>query len=64
MNYITAIKKARTIAIIGNGGNLAICRHAASDMSRHLSKFCFEVNRPYISLFELLVLKLTETRYD
>lgn len=29
------------IAVIGNGGNLAICRHAASDMSRHLGKFCF-----------------------
>ena len=41
MNYVSRIKQAKTIAIIGNGGNLAICRHAASDMSRHLDKFCF-----------------------
>lgn len=41
MNYIEDIKRAKTIALIGNGGNLAICRHAASDMSRHLGKFCF-----------------------
>jgi len=41
MNYIEDIKRAKTIALIGNGGNLAICRHAASDMSRHLGKFCY-----------------------
>lgn len=41
MHYIERIKRAKQIAIIGNGGNLAICRHAASDMSRHLGKFCY-----------------------
>lgn len=38
---IDSVKSAKSIAIIGNGGNLAIARHAASDMSRHLDKFCF-----------------------
>ena len=37
---IDSVKSAKSIAIIGNGGNLAIARHAASDMSRHLDKFC------------------------
>ena len=35
------IKEANTIAIIGNGGNLAVAKHAASDMTRHLNKFCY-----------------------
>ena len=35
------VSQAKSIAIIGNGGNLAIAKHAASDMSRHLGKFCF-----------------------
>jgi len=38
---INTVKQSSSIAIIGNGGNLAIARHAASDMSRHLNKFCF-----------------------
>lgn len=38
---IDKVKSASTIAVIGNGGNLAIAKHAASDMSRHLNKFCF-----------------------
>ena len=38
---IYKIKSARSIAVIGNGGNLGIAKHAASDMSRHLGKFCF-----------------------
>ena len=38
---IKLITSAKSIAIIGNGGNLAIAKHAASDMSRHLGKFCF-----------------------
>ena len=33
--------KARSIALIGNGGNLAIAQHMASDISRHTDKFCF-----------------------
>lgn len=35
------IKSAKRIAIIGNGGNLAIASHGASDMTRHLNKHCF-----------------------
>lgn len=35
------ITQANRIAIIGNGGNLAIAQHAASDMTRHLGKHCF-----------------------
>jgi hypothetical protein len=38
---LTKIKDSNRIAIIGNGGNLAIARHVASDMTRHLDKFCF-----------------------
>ena len=38
---IDAVKRSSSIAVIGNGGNLAIAKHAASDMSRHLNKFCF-----------------------
>ena len=32
---------ARKIALIGNGGNLAIAQHMASDIYRHTDKFCF-----------------------
>ena len=35
------IKMSRAIAIVGNGGNLAIAQHAASDLSRYLGKFAF-----------------------
>jgi hypothetical protein len=35
------IKRAKRIALIGNGGNLAIAQHAASDFQRHLGKHCF-----------------------
>lgn len=35
------ITQANRIAIIGNGGNLAIASHGASDMTRHLGKHCF-----------------------
>lgn len=35
------LDKASRIAIIGNGGNLAIAQHAASDINRHTGKFCF-----------------------
>jgi len=35
------IKNSDRIAFIGNGGNLAIAQHGASDMSRHLNKHCF-----------------------
>ena len=32
---------ANKIALIGNGGNLAIAQHMASDIYRHTDKFCF-----------------------
>ena len=35
------LKKANRIALIGNGGNLAIAQHMASDIYRHTGKFCF-----------------------
>lgn len=38
---IKEIMGSLQIAIIGNGGNLAIAQHAASDMTRHLGKRCF-----------------------
>ena len=35
------IKEANSIAIVGNGGNLAVAKHAASDLTRYLNKFCY-----------------------
>ena len=46
---IKLITSAKSIAIIGNGGNLAIAKHAASDMSRHLGKFCFAPESVHMS---------------
>ena len=43
------IRPAKSIAIIGNGGNLAIAKHAASDMTRHLGKFCFAPESVHMS---------------
>ena len=43
------VSQAKSIAIIGNGGNLAIAKHAASDMSRHLGKFCFAPESVHMS---------------
>ena len=47
MNLKTAselLNNAGRIAIIGNGGNLAIAQHAASDIYRHTGKFTFAPN--------------------
>ena len=38
---LSAFAIAEKIALIGNGGNLAICQHMASDIYRHTNKFCF-----------------------
>jgi hypothetical protein len=38
---IKYISHAPRVAFIGNGGNLAIAQHGASDMTRHLNKHCF-----------------------
>ena len=46
---IKLITSAKSIAIIGNGGNLAIAKHAASDMTRHLGKFCFAPESVHMS---------------
>ena len=46
---IKLINQAKSIAVIGNGGNLAIAKHAASDMSRHLGKFCFAPESVHMS---------------
>ena len=40
-HFPSKLYKARNIALIGNGGNLAIAQHMASDISRHTGKFCF-----------------------
>lgn len=40
-NLATQIQRANSIAIVGNGGNMAVAEHAASDLSRYLGKFCF-----------------------
>ena len=33
--------KAQTVALLGNGGNLAVAQHMASGIFRHTGKFCF-----------------------
>ena len=38
---IESVKSAKSVAIIGNGGNLAIANHVGSDMNRYLGKFTF-----------------------
>ena len=38
---IQKFKKANRIALFGNGGNLAVAQHMASDIFRHTGKFCF-----------------------
>ena len=38
---IQKFKKAHTIALFGNGGNLAVAQHMASDIYRHTGKFAF-----------------------
>ena len=40
-NSIESVKSAKSVAIIGNGGNLAIANHVGSDMNRYLGKFTF-----------------------
>jgi len=35
------LSQASRIALIGNGGNLAIAQHMASDINRHMDKYCF-----------------------
>ena len=35
------LEKASKIALIGSGGNMAICQHMASDIYRHTGKYCF-----------------------
>lgn len=52
VNYKEAaelIQNSDKIAFIGNGGNLAIAQHAASDMYRHTGKFCFAPDSVHLS---------------
>ena len=39
--HVKLFSSASSIALIGNGGNLAIAQHMASDIYRHTDKFCF-----------------------
>ena len=48
-NLIELVNQANKIAIIGNGGNLAIAQHVASDMNRYLGKFCFTPDAVHLS---------------
>ena len=41
--------KAGNIALIGNGGNLAIAQHMASDITRYTGKFCFAPDSVHLS---------------
>ena len=40
-HFPSKIYKAKTIALLGNGGNLAVAQHMASDIFRYTGKFCF-----------------------
>ena len=40
-HFPSKIYKAKTIALVGNGGNLAVAQHMASDITRYTGKFCF-----------------------
>ena len=40
-HFPSKIHKAKTIALLGNGGNLAVAQHMASDIFRYTGKFCF-----------------------
>jgi hypothetical protein len=48
-DLIELVKQSNRIAIIGNGGNLAIAQHVASDMNRYLGKFCFAPDAVHLS---------------
>jgi phosphoheptose isomerase len=45
--------KASKIALIGNGGNLAVAQHMASDIYRHTDKFCFAPDSVSITAFDV-----------
>ena len=40
-HFPSKLMKAGSVALIGNGGNLAIAQHMASDITRYTGKFCF-----------------------
>tara|TARA_Y100000768_G_scaffold320996_1_gene256906 strand:- start:2539 stop:3009 length:471 start_codon:yes stop_codon:yes gene_type:complete len=40
-HFPSKLHKARSVALLGNGGNLAVAQHMASDIFRHTGKFCF-----------------------
>ena len=46
-------KSASKIALIGNGGNLAVAQHMASDIYRHTGKFCFAPDSVSITAFDV-----------
>ena len=46
---IESVKLAKSVAIIGNGGNLAIANHVGSDMNRYLNKFTFYPDAVHLS---------------
>jgi len=48
-NLVKQIQQANSIAIVGNGGNMAVAEHAASDLSRYLGKFCFAPTAVHLS---------------
>lgn len=49
LDLIELVNQSNSIAIIGNGGNLAIAQHVASDMNRYLGKFCFAPDAVHLS---------------
>ena len=48
-HFPSKLMKAGNIALVGNGGNLAIAQHMASDITRYTGKFCFAPDSVHLS---------------
>jgi len=48
-HFPSKLMKAGSIALVGNGGNLAVAQHMASDITRYTGKFCFAPDSVHLS---------------
>jgi DNA-binding MurR/RpiR family transcriptional regulator len=52
-NAAKMFNRASRIGLIGNGGNLSVAQHMASDIYRHTDKFCFAPDSISITAFDV-----------
>jgi len=52
-NAAKMFSRASRIGLIGNGGNLSVAQHMASDIYRHTDKFCFAPDSISITAFDV-----------